>query len=89
MRRTTDQILADALELPEEARARLAQSLITSLDVSEAEDPQALERSWVAEASRRASELDKAAVDPIPAIEAFRNAREELQGLRARRRHGD
>lgn len=86
MRRTPDELLAEALALPEEGRARLAQSLITSLDdAAEEVDPDALEREWAAEASRRAAEVDTGSVRTRSANEAFRSAREELRHLRARR----
>lgn len=85
MRRTPDELLAEALELPEEARARLAQSLITSLDDGEADvDPEAVAQEWMAEASRRAAEIDACTVRTIPASEVFRGAREELRNVRAR-----
>lgn len=84
MSRTPDELLAEALELPEKARARLAQSLITSLDGDEDVDPAEIERAWLAEARRRAAEIDTGVVCTRPAAEVFDAAREELRRLRSR-----
>ena len=46
----------DALQLPAEERARLAVSLLCSLDDT-GEDPEEVEKLWVAEADRRAREI--------------------------------
>ena len=89
MPRTPDELLAEALELPEEARARLAQSLIASLDNAQEDgDPGEIERAWLAEVSRRAAEIDAGTVRTRPAAQVFRAAREELRDLRARRAGG-
>ena len=56
----------EALLLPQEARAKLAQKLLLSLDtLSEEESKQA----WLVEAERRARELDNENVQPISAEE--------------------
>ncbi|MGH7564389.1 MAG: addiction module protein [Gemmatimonadota bacterium] len=88
MPRTPDELLAEALELPEEARARIAQSLIASLDGDEDADPAEIEREWLAEARRRVAEIDSGVVLTQPAAEVFRAAREELRRLRSRTRGG-
>ena len=65
-----------ALNLPPDERAALAQTLLLSLDEpSEAE----LERTWLAEAARRARELDRGDVRAIPAEEVRRKARSLLR----------
>ena len=65
-----------ALNLPPDERAALAQKLLLSLDEpSEAE----LEQSWLAEAARRARELDCGTVQAIPAEEVRRKARSLLR----------
>ncbi len=63
---TREQLENEAQSLPREERARLAEALIASLD-EEAE----MERAWLAEAERRAAELDSGAVQSIPAEEVF------------------
>ena len=65
-----------ALSLPAEERAALAEKLLSSLDEpSEAE----LERTWLAEAARRASELDRGEVQPISADDVRRKAQSLLR----------
>ena len=65
-----------ALNLPADERAALAQKLLLSLDEpSDAE----LEQTWLAEAARRASELDRGEVQAIPAEEVRRKARSLLR----------
>ena len=66
----------EVLSLPPEERAKLAQKLLLSLDeLSEGE----LGVAWLEEASRRARELDRGEVDPIPAEEVRRKARSLLR----------
>ena len=62
--RSADEILEDALALPVEARARIAGSLIESLD-EEAVDEHA-EELWAAEIARRISEIDTGRVQLVP-----------------------
>ena len=66
----------EALLLPQEERAKLAQKLLLSLDtLSEEESKQA----WLVEADRRARELDNGNVQPISAEEVRRKARSLLR----------
>ena len=66
----------EALLLPQEDRAKLAQKLLLSLDtLSEEESKQA----WLVEAERRARELDNGNVQPISAEEVRRKARSLLR----------
>ncbi len=66
----------EALLLPREDRAKLAQKLLLSLDaLSEEESKQA----WLVEADRRARELDNGDVQPISAEEVRRKARSLLR----------
>ncbi len=66
----------EALLLPQEDRAKLAQKLLLSLDtLSEEESKQA----WFVEADRRARELDNGDVQPISAEEVRRKARSLLR----------
>ena len=70
---TTDQLEQEALKLPAEQRARLAERLIASLD-ADAE----IEKEWLAEVKRRDAELDAGAVAAIPMEDALASARERL-----------
>ena len=66
----------EALQLPEEERAELAQKLLLSLDTpSEGE----IAEGWLVEAQRRARELDEGIVEPVPAEEVRRKARALLR----------
>ena len=66
----------EALSLPQEDRAKLAQKLLLSLDpLSEGE----LNQAWLIEADRRARELDNGDVQPISAEEVRRKARALLR----------
>ncbi len=69
-------IEVEALGLPREDRAKLAQNLLLSLDdLSEEESGQ----SWLIEANRRARELDRGDVQPISADDVRRKARNLLR----------
>jgi len=73
---TRKELEDEALRLPADERARLAQKLILSLDdLSSAE----LDEAWLAEADRRARELDRGEVQPISADEVRRKARALLR----------
>jgi Putative addiction module component len=66
----------EALSLSPEDRAKLAQKLILSLDLLSREEVKEL---WLIEAERRARELDRGEVQPIPAKEVRRKARALLR----------
>jgi putative addiction module component (TIGR02574 family) len=63
MSRDTAEILKEALALPAEARAALADCLLDSLDAEVDEDREA---AWQLEIQRRVAELDSKAVSPLP-----------------------
>jgi len=66
----------EALHLPIEYRARLAEKLLSSLDdLSEPE----IEKLWLVEAQRRAAEIDSGKVQLISADEVERRILEVLQ----------
>lgn len=56
----TKQIAAEALNLPSEARAKLALDLIESLDNLTTVEIEAL---WMTEAARRADQIDRGVVE--------------------------
>lgn len=68
MNRTVEQVAEDALALPSEARALLADRLVESLDP--AEDGY-IRQLWVAEARRRRDDVRSGRVKTIPADEAL------------------
>ena len=71
------QALQDAaLNLPPDERASLARKLLLSLDAPSDEE---LAETWLSEAERRARELDRGEVQPIPAEEVRRKARALLR----------
>ena len=71
MELTLEQVEAEALKLSVEARARLAQRLLRSIEpTAEAE----IDRLWIEEAERRHREL-LAGEPAIPADEVFAKAR--------------
>ena len=72
---TREVLEAQLLLLPAEERAHLARVPIDSLDERPDLDP-----AWLAEAERRAAELAAGLVVPLPAADAFAEARRKLAG---------
>ena len=71
-----EELKAEALRLPPEARAKLAHALLESLEeLSETE----IESLWVEEALRRDKEFDDGKVPLRPASEVFKEARSKLR----------
>ncbi len=66
----------EALSMPPEERAKLAQKLLLSLEVLSEEE---LEQAWLVEADRRARELDRGEAEPVSAEEVRRKARALLR----------
>ena len=64
---------AAALELSQEERAQLAQSLLASLP----RDPE-VEAAWDEEIKRRVAELEAGLIETIPAEDVFAEARSHL-----------
>ncbi len=60
----TENIMKEALQLPREARALIAEKLLESLDLDE---PFELSDEWRQEIARRCREIDQGAVDLVPA----------------------
>jgi putative addiction module component (TIGR02574 family) len=67
MKQDVTELLRSAMELPAEARAALAGSLLESLD--DQVDASA-EEEWKQEIARRIAELDSGKVKPIPWADA-------------------
>jgi len=72
---TIEQVETEALKLEPEARAKLAEKLLRSLDeLSEKE----IEQLWAEEALGRDAEIDSGAVSLRDAEDVFRDARSRL-----------
>ncbi|MFN8633517.1 MAG: addiction module protein [Chloroflexota bacterium] len=65
-----DELKQAASKLTASERAALALSLIESLD-PDTEDEEDIEQSWLVEIERRAGEVDRGEVKPVPGDEAF------------------
>ena len=74
-RMTAEQIAEEALSLPTEARALLADRLVESLDP--AEDGY-IRKLWAAEAVRRRDEIRDGRVQAIPGEEALARVRQAV-----------
>jgi hypothetical protein len=71
-----EDLKTEAMKLSPEARAKLAQALLASLEnLSEAE----IERLWVEEAMRRDEEIDSGTVSLRSAEEVLKDARSRLR----------
>jgi putative addiction module component (TIGR02574 family) len=72
----TETILREALSLPVQDRAELAEQLLSSLDeLSEAE----IAQLWMLEAARRAEEIDRGSAKRVSADEVRRQAQALLK----------
>jgi Putative addiction module component len=73
---TVEQLIAEAMTLPGESRARLADLLVESL---EGDDLGHIEQSWVTEAKRRRDEVRSGKVETIPGEKALRQVRDAIE----------
>ncbi len=71
---TVEQIEAEALKLPDQARAELLGRLMRSLADTLAMDPDVAE-AWAQEAVRRDEEMELGSVTGLPAEEVFEELR--------------
>ena len=76
MSRTVDKIVSEALSLPAQARAFVAEKLIESLD---AEDDGQLSAAWKAEVRKRCREVDEGLVELRDAEDVFSRAHSALE----------
>ena len=72
--RKTDKLIDDAMSLPAELRARLADELLKSLNPAQAE----IDRLWALEAEKRVANIDSGKVQPIRGEEVFEKIRKQL-----------
>lgn len=85
MSTTVEQLAEQAMDLPPESRAKLADLLVESLD---SEELGRIEQMWLDEAKRRRDEVRSGEVKPISGPEGLRRVRETLSdelGLPPRR----
>ena len=78
MAQSLGELEKDALNLSAEDRARLAVSLLLSLEEM-GEDPAEVEKLWVAEAKRRAQEIDDGSSIGIPASDVLAGLKSKYQ----------
>ena len=64
---TTKELIEEAVSLPVEERAMVADSILRSLNAPESD----IDRKWVAVAQRRLAELRSGQVEPIPGEQVF------------------
>lgn len=64
---TTKELIAEAVSLPVEERAIVADSILRSLNAPESD----IDRKWMAVAQRRLEELRSGQVKPIPGEQVF------------------
>jgi hypothetical protein len=76
MATTVEQLAEQAMNLPTESRARLADLLVESLD---AEELGQIDRLWVAEAKRRRDDVRSGRVETIPGDEALQKVRDVVR----------
>jgi putative addiction module component (TIGR02574 family) len=67
---------SEALQLPHQERARLAKTLLLSLDAQAEEDPV---QAWAEEAMHRYREIERGEVTTLPSDDVFREARSRLK----------
>lgn len=75
MATTGEKLVEQAMTLPSESRARLADLLVESLDT---EELGRIDRLWAAEATRRRDEVRSGLVETVPGEEALRKVRDSL-----------
>ncbi len=76
MATTVERLAEQALKLPSESRARLADLLVESLD---ANDLGRIDRLWTAEAKRRRDEVRAGRVKTIPGDQGRRKVRNAVR----------
>jgi putative addiction module component (TIGR02574 family) len=69
-----DEIEAEVLKLPEEARTELIERLMTGFQKTQGWDDQ-IARTWAEEAERRSREMTETGDEGVPAEEVFRRLR--------------
>jgi putative addiction module component (TIGR02574 family) len=73
-----EKLEAEALDLPQRERARLARRLIASLETDPAEDLAEIEAAWEAEIQTRLNDFRSGKSLAVPASEVFAEGRRQL-----------
>ncbi len=73
---TLEKLVEEAMSLPGESRARLADLIMESLD---GDDLGQVEQLWIAEAKRRRDEVRAGNVQTIPGEKALREIRDSIR----------
>ncbi|HKZ79146.1 MAG TPA: addiction module protein [Pyrinomonadaceae bacterium] len=76
MATTVEQLVEQAMSLPSESRARLADLLVESL---EGDDLGRIEQLWIAEAQRRRDEVRAGKVKTVTGEEGLRQVRDSIR----------
>ena len=76
MATTVEKLAKQAMNLPTESRARLADLLVESLDAA---DLGQIDRQWIAEAKRRRDEVRSGRVETVPGDEALQKVRDVVR----------
>ena len=76
MTESTQQVVVQALRLPRQSRAFVAEKLLERLDY---DDDFEVSGEWMDEVRRRCKEIDEGAVELIAAEEVFREIASELE----------
>jgi hypothetical protein len=76
MATTVEQLVEQAMTLPSESRARLADLLMESL---EGDDLGRIEQLWITEAKRRRDEVRTGKVETVPGDEGLRQVRDSIR----------
>ena len=76
MSTSVEQLAEQAMALPGESRARLADILVESLDKEALTE---IDRLWLSEAKRRRDEVRSGKAKTIPGDEALRSVRDSLR----------
>ena len=71
----SEKVISEAMSLPPDARALLADRLLNSLDLTERKE---IDRLWAEEAERRIQQIRTGEVEPIPGEEVFKEIRKSL-----------
>ena len=71
-----EELAKEAMSLPSELRAQLADLLVESL---EGDDIGEIQDAWIAEAKRRRDEVRSGKVETIPGEEALRRVRDSIR----------
>ena len=74
MSRSYDEIVSEAMELPPQERADLADRLWISVDT-----PEAVAAAWDAEIARRIAQLDAGEIEALPFEQVIAELREKLR----------